>query len=119
MLVMPVSVSEPIPNTNINFRVDIKELETEEKLLQDILDNIKLLKRLQLKYVDYLNIKTINIPSSTSTPITSVPIPITSVPIPITSVPIPITPIPINKQTEQNIVKSTFASKVKQSIQKL
>ena len=91
-------------NNNINFIMSeniIEDLDKEEKRLQIIIDNIKLLKQTQLNYIS--NSNNINVTVRNNVPINNVNV---------TS-----TPINIENVEHNNIISPpTFASKVKQSI---
>ena len=107
----PIQNIELMPNTllnnNINFIMSeniIKDLDKEEKRLQIIIDNIKLLKQTQLNYIS--NSNNINVTVRNNVPINNVNV--ISTPINIENV----------ENVEHNNIVSppTFASKVKQSI---
>ena len=94
-------------NNNINFIMSeniIKDLDEEEKRLQIIINNIKLLKQTQINYIS--NSNNINVTVRNTVPINNVNV--VSTPINIENI----------ANVEQNNIVSppTFASKVKQSI---
>jgi hypothetical protein len=113
---VPVSVPTPVlnNNVNINFTISeniIKELNEEEKKLQAILDNIRILKQTHIDYIKSSNSNSLY---------NTMPIPM-PIPIPNTIQKIESTPIPTVQlePTQVPILASipiTFASKVKQSL---